>query len=187
MRRPLIVALVLGGLGCGAPHPVADPQEHVRGEHHRLIREPADRLWPALLRALDDEGVEVAHADQARGTILTRKVVHTGRDAARRLGDIADLSHAREEGAHGLAEYEIVYQLALLPAPDGATRLKITSAIEAVSRGDTAILGGVLQTIPHHVELPSRGVAERDLMRRLGSSLFAADEMLLVLGEPGVD
>jgi len=41
--------------------------------------------------------------------------------------------------------------------------------------------------VPRRIELPSRGVVERELVRRLAASLFTAEEMLFVLGEPGFD
>jgi len=41
--------------------------------------------------------------------------------------------------------------------------------------------------VPRHIDVPSRGVVEHDLMRRLAANLFTAEEMLFMLGELGVD
>jgi hypothetical protein len=41
--------------------------------------------------------------------------------------------------------------------------------------------------IPRRIPIPSRGVLERDLMRRITADLFTAEETLLLLGVPGVD
>ena len=46
---------------------------------------------------------------------------------------------------------------------------------------------GILEAVPRHVEVPSRGVVERELLHRLAGNLFSAEEVLFLLGEPGAD
>src|SRR5439155_23013999 len=132
---------------------------HVRGEHYRMIHDPVDRLWPQILRGLEEEGLRVARADRAHGTIQTAARRHLGRDELKKLGDIADLSAARGAGLGRATEYGVAYTLFLLPAGDADTSLKITSTIEAIDRSQALFLGpGVFEVIPRHIELPSRGV-----------------------------
>jgi len=187
MRRVLVLAALAAG--CGSLHaPVADPKAHVRGEHYRVIHEPPDRLWPEIVFALDEEGFRVAHSDRAHGIIQTGARRYTGRDEMKRLVDIADLSQARSTGFGRATEYEVAYALFLLPAGEADTGLKVTSTIAAVDRSEALFLGpGVFEVVPRRIELPSRGVVERELVRRLAGSLFSAEEMLFVLGEPGFD
>ena len=187
MRRALVLAAL--ATGCGSLHaPVADPKVHVRGEHYRVIHEPPDRLWPEIVFALDEEGFRVAHSDRAHRIIQTGARRYTGRDEVKRLADIADLSAARGAGFGRATEYEVTYALFLLPAGETDTGLKVTSVIEAIDRSEALFLGaGVFQVVPRRIELPSRGVVERELVRRLAASLFTAEEMLFVLGEPGFD
>ena len=187
MRRVLV--LVALATGCGSLRgPAADPKVHVRGEHYRVIHEPPDRLWPEIVFALDEEGFRVAHSDRAHRIIQTGARRYTGRDEVKRLADIADLSAARGAGFGRATEYEVTYALFLLPAGETDTGLKVTSVIEAIDRSEALFLGpGVFQVVPRRIELPSRGVVERELVRRLAASLFTAEEMLLVLGEPGFD
>ena len=188
MRRALPLAFAALAAGCGPLHgPAPDPKAHVRGEHYRMIHDPVDRLWPQILRALEEEGLRVARADRAHGAIQTGARRVFGRDELKKLGDIADLSAARGAGLGRATEYTVAYTLFLLPAGEADTSLKITSAIEAIDRSQALLLPGVFEVIPRHIELPSRGVVERDLLRRLAASLFTAEEMLLVLGEPGFD
>ena len=61
------------------------------------------------------------------------------------------------------------------------------SSIDAIDRSGVVFPGGLFDVVPVRVEVPSRGVAERDLLRRLAANLFTAEEMLFLLGEPGVD
>jgi len=187
--RPLPLVLAALATGCGALHsPSLDPKVHVRGEHYRVIHEPVDRLWPQVLRGLEEEGLRVTRAERAQHTIQTAGRRYTSRDEIRKLGDVADLSAARGAGLGRATEYVVAYALFLLPAGETDTSLKITSTIEAIDRSETVFLGaGVFDVIPHRIEVPSRGVVERDLLRRLAGSLFTAEEMLFVLGEPGFD
>src|SRR2546427_12915195 len=97
MRRSLALALAVA-LGCGGWRPELDPKEHVRGEHTRLVQEPFERLWPAVLHGLEEEGVRVAEADRARGTIATRPVRSAGADLQKKLPEIADLARAPRAG-----------------------------------------------------------------------------------------
>jgi len=181
------VAVLL--LSCGGMHaPELDPKEHVRGERQRLVHEPFDRLWPAVLRALPDEGLRVARADQPRGAIATHAVRYTGRDVQRRLAEIGDLSRARAAGLQRVSEIEVTYYVLLAAAGDAGTTLRIRSTIEAIDRSESVFLGpGIFQVLPHHVDVPSRGIVEHELMRRLAANLFTAEEMLFLLGEPGID
>ncbi|HUE30209.1 MAG TPA: hypothetical protein VMR79_05005 [Verrucomicrobiae bacterium] len=184
-RLALVLAVVLG---CGGWRAELDPKEHLRGEHTRLVQEPFERLWPAVLRGLEEEGLRVAAVDRARGTIATRPVRYAGADLPKKLAEIADLSRARREGMGRVSELAVTYFLLLAPAGDAGTSLKIRSAIDAVDRGEAVFLGpGVFQVVPRHIDVPSRGVVEHDLMRRLVANLFTTEEMLLMLGELGVD
>ncbi len=189
MRRALPSLALAALVGCGGLRgPEVDPTEHVRGEHQRVLQEPIDRLWPAMLDALAGEGLAVAHADRARGAIATGPLRLSGRDATKRLGEIGDLSHARSAGLERVSELEVRYYLLLSASGDTGTTVNIRSGIEAIDRGDTAILApGVFQILPRRVDVPSRGVVERELMRRLVAGLFSAEETLFMLGEPGVD
>ena len=96
MRRALPLALVALAAGCGPLRsPAPDPKAHVRGEHSRVIHEPVDRLWPQILRGLEEEELRVARADRAHGTIHTAARRYVSREELKKLGDIADLSAAR--------------------------------------------------------------------------------------------
>ena len=193
LARPvprIVTSLVLSAMllvACGGLRgPVPDAKEHVRGEHFRLVSEPPDRLWPGVVHALEAEGFQLRRAEQARGFIITGYHERSP-EVLKKLGEIGDLSAARQAGLGRVSELEVTYQLFLLPADEG-TRLKITSTIEAIDRSEAIFLGpGILQVIPRRITIPSRGVVERDLMRRLAADLFTAEETLLLLGEPGVD
>ncbi len=193
LARPvprIVTSLVLSAMllvACGGLRgPVPDAKEHVRGEHFRLVSEPPDRLWPGVVHALEAEGFQLRRAEQARGFIITGYHERSP-EVVKKLGEIGDLSAARQAGLGRVSELEVTYQLFLLPADEG-TRLKITSTIEAIDRSEAIFLGpGILQVIPRRITIPSRGVVERDLMRRLTADLFTAEETLLLLGEPGVD
>ena len=193
LARPvprIVTSLVLSAMllvACGGLRgPVPDAKEHVRGEHFRLVSEPPDRLWPGVVHALEAEGFQLRRAEQARGFIITGYHERSP-EVVKKLGEIGDLSAARQAGLGRVSELEVTYQLFLLPADEG-TRLKITSTIEAIDRSEAIFLGpGILQVIPRRITIPSRGVLERDLMRRLAADLFTAEETLLLLGEPGVD
>jgi len=186
--RPLVAIALAVAIGCGVRAPELDPKERVRGEHQRVVQMPLDRLWPAVLKALPDEGLRVAQADHKRGTIATRPLRYTGRDLQKKIGEIGDLSRARSEGLGRVTEIEIAYFLLLSPAGDSGTNVRIRTSIDAIDRSDAVFLGpGIFQIVPKHIAVPSRGVAERELMRRLASALFTTEEMLFLLGEPGVD
>ena len=193
LARPvprIVTSLVLSAMllvACGGLRgPVPDAKEHVRGEHFRLVSEPPDRLWSGVVHALEAEGFTLRRAEQARGFIITGYRERSP-EVLKKLGEIGDLSAARQAGLGRVSELEVTYQLFLLPADEG-TRLKITSTIEAIDRSEAIFLGpGILQVIPRRITIPSRGVLERDLMRRLAADLFTAEETLLLLGEPGVD
>jgi hypothetical protein len=172
--------------GCGRP--ALDPAEPVRGETHRLIHEPRARLWPAVLAALDDEGLRVVRRDDAQGALETAPQRQTGYDVPKRLAEIADVSHARGAGLGRASEFTVAYRVFLVPAGETDTSVKITSEIEAIDRSRSVwVLPGVFQIVPQRIDVPSRGVVERDLLRRLAAGLFTAEEMLSVLGEPGFD
>jgi hypothetical protein len=158
----------------------------VRGEHTRLVPVAPDELWPALERALDGEGFTIAHADRGRGVLATRTRRYADKDLLKRLPQIGDLSALRGN-IGGVSELLVAYYLVVRPGSDAGTRLTVRSTIEAVAR-ETVFLGpGLFDIVPHHVPIPSRGVLERELLRRLGGTLFTAEEMLFLLGEPGVD
>ena len=141
-----------------------------------------------MLRGLDDEGLSVAESDRAKSTIATRPVRYNGPDATRRLSEIADLSRARGEGMGRVSELALTYYLLLAPAGETGTSVKIRCAIDAIDRSGSIFLGpGIFQVAPRHIDVPSRGVVEHELMRRLAGNLFTAEEMLFMLGELGVD
>jgi hypothetical protein len=186
MARVLVLALLVAA--CGVSGPVLDPDEHVAGERQRLLQEPVDRLWPAILGALPAEGLRVTHQDRARGAIATAPVRITGGEAQKKLAEIGDLARAHQAGIQRVSELEVRYVLLLAPAGDAGTRLRVRSTIDAIDRSAPGFLGGGLsQLVPRHVEVPSRGVVERDLLRRLAANFFTAEEMLFFLGEPGID
>ena len=189
MRRAVARLAMVALVGCaGLGGPELDPSEHVRGEHTRLVQEPLDRLWPAVVAALDDEGLGPARVDRGRGTITTRPRRYTERDLRKKLAEIGDLSHAQGTGLGSISEFVVTYHLLLTSAGESGTSLKIRSAIDAIARSEALFLGpGVFTIVPHHIAIPSRGVVERELMRRLAESLFTTEEMLYLLGEPGVD
>ena len=187
MRRALVPLGLALLAGCGVLRgPDVDPKEHVRGERQRVVQLPFDQLWPALLGALPDEGLRVTRADRARGTISTRPVRLTGRDVPKRLAEIGDLSRARRAGLDHVSELEVTYHL-LLAAGDAGTTVRIRSSIDAVDR-DLVFFGpGLFDLVPRRIEVPSRGVLEQELLRRLVAGLFTTEETLFLLGEPGVD
>jgi hypothetical protein len=184
--RVWAVLLVIGG-ACGPMRgPDADPDEHVRGEHVRMVPETIDVLWPALERALVAEGLEVDRADRGDGILETRAERLTEREELRRLPQIGDLAGLR--GAlRGLSEVQVAYQLLVRGADEERTRLTVRSTIEAVVRQELYLGPGLLQIVPRRIPVPSRGVLERELLRRLGADVFMAEEMLFLLGEMGVD
>ena len=92
MRRALAGLLLVAACGGVRRAAALDPAEHVRGERQRVVQIPVEQLWPAVLGALGDEGVRVAHADRGRGAIATRSVRVSARETPRRLAEIADLS-----------------------------------------------------------------------------------------------
>ena len=187
-RPPATAVVVVLALSCGVRAPELDPKEHVRGERQRVVQEPLERLWPAVLRALPDEGLQVARADQARGAIATHAVRYTGRDVQKRLAEIGDLARARAAGLQRVSELEVTYYLLLASAGDAGTTLRIRSTIQAIDRSEPIFLGpGIFQVLPHHVDVPSRGIVEHELLHRLVANLFTAEEMLFLLGEPGID
>ena len=187
MRRALVglgVALVLG---CGAQRPELDPTESVRGERRRVVQIPLETLWPTILHALPQEGIEVAQSDSEQGTITTRRVRYTGSEVPRRLGEIADVSRARQAGFGRATEMDVTYYLLVSKTSPAATQLRIRSTIEAIERTPILFGPGLLEVVPHRVEVPSRGVVEQELMRRLAADVYTAEEMLLMLGELGLD
>ena len=186
MRRALAL-LALGLTAACVRKAELDPKEHVRGEHHRLLHAPADRVWPAVVAALDADGFKIAAQDRKHGTITTAMASYTTDDAQHRLGDIGDLSALHQEGVTGIRDVRVAYYVLVTPAGED-TSLRIRSTIVGQEGGAGDIITpGIWQVIPHRVEIPSRGVLERDLMRRLAANLFTAEEMLQLLGEPGVD
>jgi hypothetical protein len=187
MRGWVLAVLLVTGGACGPMRgPGADADEHVRGEHVRMVPEPLDVFWPALERALVAEGFEVERADREHGLLETGSVRLTEREELRRLPQIGDLAGLR--GAlRGLSEVQVAYQLLARDADPERTRLTIRSTIEAVVREELFLGPGLLQIVPRKIPVPSRGVLERELLRRLGADVFMAEEMLFLLGEMGVD
>src|SRR3989442_4990881 len=121
MRRGLALALAVA-LGCGGWRPELDPKEPLRGEHTRVVQEPFERLWPAVLHGLEEEGLGVAAADRNRGTIATRPVRYAGADLQKKLAEIADLSRARQDGMGRVSQLAGNYSPPRPPAVDTRTR-----------------------------------------------------------------
>ena len=186
MHRAL-VALAVALAACGAMRPELDPKEHVRGERRRAIPIPFERFWPMVVAALPTEGVRVTRADAARRAITTAPVRFHGNDAAKRLAEIGDLSRVRRAGLGRVSDLEVTFYLLLAPAGDSGTTLRVRSAIEAIDRGVSFLGPGIFGVVPRRVEVPSRGVVEQELVRRLAAGMFTVEEMLFLLGEPGVD
>jgi hypothetical protein len=187
--RALACVALVALTGCGGLRraPELDPKEHVRGERQRVIQVPFDELWPALLGALPEEGLRVAHADRRRGAIATKSIRLSGQDLPKRLAEIGDLSRAHEAGLARVSELEVTYYLLLATAGDGETNLRIRSTIDAIDRDLTSLGPGLFDIVPRRVEVPSRGVVEHELLRRLVGNIFTTEETLFLLGEPGVD
>ena len=185
MRALLGAVVLLAGCALLRDAP-PDPTDHVRGEHYRRLPRPPAELWPALLAQLDAENLAAATTDAGHG-LITTTWQYDGDEVVKRLGEIADLRPARRAGFHTVTDWTVTYHLFLLPAGPSATTLKVTSTIEATDRSQTMLIGGLAEPFAKTVELPSRGLVERDLVRRLARGVLPAEEMLLVTGEPGVD
>jgi hypothetical protein len=183
-RLALVVAAVALGCGAGVRPPAV--AERVPGEVARIVREPRARLWPRLLAALAAEGFEIADADAAAATVSTRPVPDPEGHVTARLRDVAAI---RAADLPRVERLDVAHHLVLRPAPEGgATRLVVRSTLLAIERRDVPPLPPGLLPLPaRRVPVASRGVVERELVRRVGGAIFAAEEMLLVLGEPGVD
>jgi hypothetical protein len=187
-RRSHFLALLgcATAIGC-APRAATDWAEPMRGQHVRLVPEAPDVLWEALRRALEDDGLEVVRADAPRGTMSTRLRPDPDPLTPRRLSALADLSGLRGLAAR-VSGVSVAHHLHLAPHGRHATRLTIRSEIVATLREELLVLpSGVFPGVARRLALPSRGAAERELMLRLASTLFTAEEMLFLLGELGVD
>jgi len=189
VARALACITLAALAGCGGLRraPELDPKEHVRGERQRVVQIPFEELWPALLGALPDEGLRVAHADRGRGAIATKPVRMSGRDVPKRLAEIGDLSRARQAGLERVSELEVTYYLLIAGAGEAQTSVRIRSTIDAIDREFVSLGPGLFNIVPHRVEVPSRGVVEHDLLRRLVGNIFTTEETLFLLGEPGID
>src|SRR2546428_5805172 len=160
MRRSLALALAVA-LGCGGWRPELGPKEPLRGEHARLVQEPFERLWPAVLHGLEEEGLRVAEADRARGAIATRPVRFAGADVQKKLAEIADLSRARREGMGRVSELDVTYYLLLAPAGEAGARRQIPPPLHARDRREATFLRPrILQGVPHHGAVPPRRVVQ---------------------------
>jgi hypothetical protein len=186
-RARIVLLALVTAIACCARRPELDPSEHVRGERRRVVPVPVDRLWPRVVAALGDEGIRIGHADAARGAIATRPVHLFGSEASRRLSEIADLSRAHQEGFGRVSELEVRYFVLVAAAGDAGSSVRVRSAISAVDRDVQLLGGGLFNVIPHRIDVPSRGVVEQELLRRLAADVFTAEEVFLLLGEPGVD
>jgi hypothetical protein len=181
--------LTVVATGCAGRRPARpEPSEFVHGQLQRIVKGPVDRTWPAVVAALDDDGVAIEQADRARGTIACRRIRHSSeRDLVRRLREIADTSAAARRGMRGVTEYSVEHTLYLTPAA-ADTALKIVTEIQAVDRSRAVYFGGGLyQVIPETYVLPSKGIVERQLFRRIAGRLFAAEEMLYYVGDLGYE
>lgn len=187
MRGALVALVAALVAGCTVGRAQLDPTETVRGERRRVVQIPFDTLWPTMLHTLPDEGIAIAHADVNRGTITTRSLHYAGAEVPRRLAEVADLSHARQAGFGRASEMEITYFVLVSRAGDGATSLRVRSLIEAIERTPIVFGPGLFDLVPHRVEVPSRGVVEQELVRRIAVNVYTAEEMLLMLGELGLD
>ena len=185
--RGALVGIAIVVAACGTYRRELDPTESVRGERRRVVQIPFETLWPTILHVLPDEGIDVARADAEHGAITTRTIRFTGSDVPHRLAEVADLSRAHDAGFGRASEMEITYYLLVAPAGDGGSLLRVRSAIEAVERSPILLGPGLLDIVPHRLEVPSRGVVEQDLVRRIATNVYTAEEMLLMLGELGLD
>ena len=183
----VLAILVSGGCSVGeAPRP--DGSAFVPGQAHRVLRSSVEQVWPRLLGAVADEGLTVANTDARHHVIACAPLRRAGPPAVllREVKEIADLATARGR-LRLISDYIVTYTL-FLEDVAGDTALKVTAGIEATDRSQViAIAPGVVQRIPLQLPLRSRGVAERRLLTRLAASLFAADEMLYLMGELGLD
>jgi len=186
MRVALAGLAIALALGCGVRREL-DPTESIRGEKRRLVQVPYETLWPTILHVLPDEGIPLAGSDAKDGTVTTRPVRYTGGEVTHRLAEIADLSRARQEGLGRASEVQVTYYVLVARAGDGATMLRIRSTIEAIQRTPLFFGPGLFDIVPHRMEVPSRGVVEQELLRRIAGGVYTAEEMLLMLGELGLD
>jgi hypothetical protein len=184
----VLVGVICVALGCSAPRnprPAADG--FARGQAHRIIKGSVDRVWHDAMLALGDEGLRIEAADRESGSIACRRTYTAGgRNLIRQVRRIAELG-TRHRRLRSVSEYSIRYTLFLAPAGED-TSLKIVAEIEATDRSSSMIIGpGIRQVIPLRLTLPSRGVAERRLFRRIASRLFSAEEMLYYVGDLGYE
>jgi hypothetical protein len=182
----LLFASAAGCAGLGSPRP--EPTEFVRGQFQRTLKGPVERAWSDVTAALEADRIGVASSDRSRGVIACRRVRHAGgRDLLRRLREIADVRTAERRGLRDVSEYNVEYTVFLNPS-DNDTAIKIVSRIEAVDRSRVLVFGpGLYQIIPETLSLPSKGVVERELFRRIAGRLFAAEEMLYYVGDLGYE
>jgi hypothetical protein len=136
--------------------------------------------------ALAAEDLKVARVDDRRRLAIVRWH-YAGPDAPRRLAELADLAAARAAGLRVVSDFTVTYALHLAPGPGAGSLLEIAAAIRATDRGTTTVLGGVLEPLALTVAVPSRGTAERLLLRKLAAAIYPTEEVLLLTGEPGVD
>lgn len=193
-HRSAVVAAALLGIcamagGCSAARPPRPtPEEFVCGQVQRLIKGPIDRVWTDVIAILEEEGATVEHSDREAGVIACHPIrtAGRGRNLLRLVGRIADLKTARGR-LRSISEYAVEHTVFLMPA--GAdTSMKIVSTIQATDRSSAIIVGpGIGQIIPVTLTLPSKGVVERQLLRRIASRLFSAEEMLYYVGDLGYE
>lgn len=175
--------------GCGLGTPTRPPADaFVRGQAQRIIAGSMDSVWPKVFAALEDEGVTIHTFDRKRGIIACRPIrTASGRhDLLRQLKEIAHVEAPRGR-LRRISEYSVEYTLFLAPV-DAGTSLKIVAGINATDRSQMILLTpGIPQVIPVRVSLPSKGVAERQLLHRIAAVLFSAEEMLYYIDLLGYD
>lgn len=192
MRTPLVLALSVAVASC-LPFPGPIEPEQPPPVALKLLRSGRDAVWNAAVAELEERGYEIDSAAREDGTIEARQLdrVRTMRQAEeirREVARIADLEAARRRGLTVISELHVQPKLEIADAGERATRLWVTCRIRVIDRSQGMVLApGIVHVIPQSFELPSKGVVERELLRRIGHRLFLGEEMLYYMGELGRD
>ena len=188
-----VAAALLGAASvaqsCAAARPPRPaPDEFVRGQMQRIIKGPMDRVWDDTIAVLGQEGTAIDYRNREAGIIACRRIRTKGhgRNLVSHVGRIAELRTARGR-LRSVSEYTVEYTLFLAPSR-ADTSMKIVAEILATDRTSVIILGpGVGQVIPMTLSLPSRGVVERQLFRKIAAHVFSAEEMLHYVDDLGYE
>ena len=183
-------ALLFAGCMIGPPA-MPPPDENARPQT-RMLRVDLDRVWKTVKAILEEEHMTVDDEDRATGMIVARRVRRFVRpregEVEREIGRVADPQKARAQGLRIVSEVYYQYAISVTALSPTETRLEIRCGILAIDRSEAIVMGpGMVHVIPRGFQLASRGVLERELMRRVGSELFSGEELLYFLGELGRD